>query len=230
MVNNLKVVIAAAGISSRMKGLTNKPYLLLNSRPILTYSLDVFEECSQVDEIIITANPKEIEYCKNEIVQRFGYNKVRKVISGGKQRQDSVWNGLKSLEGEADFVAIHDGARPLLTLELFSMVLAAAEKWGAAVPAVAVHDTLKAIDNNGFIDCTLDRSRIMAVQTPQIFNYNKLMEAYKKAYEEEFASTDDASIFEKYCNRVKIVTGDNKNIKITTPEDLITAEGFLNRG
>jgi len=228
MVNNLRVVIAAAGIGSRMGSTTNKQYLLLNSRPVLTYSLDVFEEFKPVDEIIIVANSRETEYCEKEIVQKYGYKKISKVIAGGKERQDSVWTGLKHLGEATDFVAVHDGARPILTSELLKRVFEAAREWGAAVPGIPVRDTLKIMDKNGFVKHTLDRSSIMAIQTPQIFDYDKLRRAYKKAYEKGFTGTDDASVFENHSGGVKIVSGDYKNIKITTPEDLIIAQGLLN--
>lgn len=229
MVNNLRVVIAAAGTGSRMKSRINKQYMLLNSRPILSYSLDVFEKYEAVDEIVIVANPRDTEYCEKEIVKKFGYRKVKKVIPGGEQRQDSVWAGLMQLNRDTtDYVAVHDGARPLLTSALISDLIRQAEEWGAAIPGVYVRDTLKMVDRDGFVGNTLDRSSTVFIQTPQVFRFQEIYQAYKMALEEGFKSTDDAALFEKYIGRVKVVPGNYNNLKITTPEDLIIAQSLLN--
>ncbi len=228
MANNLRVVIAAAGTGSRMKSRINKQYMLLNSRPILSYSLDVFEKYEAVDEIVIVAHPREIEYCEREIVNKFGYRKVKKVIPGGKQRQDSVWAGLLQLNQDTDYVAVHDGARPLLTLALLDDLIKEAEEWGAAIPGVYVKDTLKMVDRDGFVGNTLDRSSTVFIQTPQVFRFKEIYQAYEMALEEGFKSTDDAALFEKYIGRVKVVPGNYNNLKITTPEDLIIVEALLN--
>ncbi len=228
MVNNLRVVIAAAGTGSRMKSSINKQYMLLNSRPILSYSLDVFEKFEVVDEIVIVAHSRDVEYCEKEIVDKFGYRKVKKVIPGGEQRQDSVWAGLLQLNRDTtDYVAVHDGARPLLTSALLSNLITGAAKWGAAIPGIYVRDTLKMVGQDGFVDHTLDRSRVVFVQTPQIFNFKKIYQAYEMALKEGFTGTDDASLFEKYMGRVKVVPGNYRNLKITTPEDLIIAQALL---
>lgn len=169
MVNNLRVVIAAAGTGSRMKSTINKQYMLLNSRPILSYSLDIFEKHEAVDEIVIVAHPRDIGYCEKEIVGKLGYRKVKKVIPGGEQRQDSVWAGLLQLNrGTTDYVAVHDGARPLLTSALLDDLLKEAREWGAAIPGIYVRDTLKMVDQDGFVGNTLDRSRVVFIQTPQV--------------------------------------------------------------
>lgn len=227
MLDSFRVIVAAAGSGTRMDSKINKQYLLLNSWPVLKYSLDVFEAFAAVSEIIIVANPKETEYCKEEIVEGFGYKKVSQVIAGGKERQDSVWAGLQQLNANTAYVAIHDGARPLLSPELLANILRGAREWGAAVPGILARDTLKTVDNSSFVGETLDRAKIVSIQTPQIFKYCKLCEAYEKAYAEGFWGTDDASLFEKYVGKVKVIPGDHRNIKITTPDDLIIANGFL---
>lgn len=227
MVNNLRVVIAAAGTATRMGSKINKQYLLLKSRPVLAYSLDAFEEFDLVDEIVIVANPMEVEYCEKEIVKKYHYKKVSQVVPGGKERQDSVWTGLKHLRSDTDLVAVHDGARPLLSFKLLEDLLVEAEEWGAAIPGVNPTDTLKVVDRDEFVRQTLDRSSVAAIQTPQIFKYNELLSAYNQAYEEGFTATDDASLFETYIGRVKVVKGDYRNIKITTPLDLKIAEVLL---
>ena len=229
MVNNLRVVIAAAGTGSRMKSKINKQYMLLNSRPVLSYSLDVFEKYEAVDEIVIVAHPRDTEYCEKEIVKKFGYRKVKKVIPGGEQRQDSVWAGLLQLNRDTtDYVAVHDGARPLLTLALLDDLIKEAKEWGAAIPGVYVKDTLKIVDRDGFVGNTLNRSTTVFIQTPHVFRFQELYQAYEMALEEGFKSTDDAALFEKYIGRVKVVPGNYNNLKITTPEDLIIVEALLN--
>jgi 2-C-methyl-D-erythritol 4-phosphate cytidylyltransferase len=227
MVNNLRVVIAAAGTGSRMKSKINKQYMLLNSRPVLSYALDVFENYDAIDEVIIVAHPRDLEYCEREIVGRIGYRKVKKVIPGGEKRQDSVRAGLMELDKDTKYVAVHDGARPLLTSALLTRLLKGAEEWGAAIPGIYARDTLKMVDRDGFVSNTLDRSSVVSIQTPQVFRFDELYQAYKMAYEEGFVSTDDAALFEKYIGRVKVVSGDYQNIKITTPEDLIIAQSFV---
>ncbi|HBK53979.1 MAG TPA: 2-C-methyl-D-erythritol 4-phosphate cytidylyltransferase, partial [Syntrophomonas wolfei] len=180
-VNNLRVVIAAAGSGSRMGGKINKQYILLKSRPLLAYSLDVFEKMELVDEIVIVAQAREIEYCEREVVKRFSYQKVSRVVAGGLERQDSIWAGLEELNSNTDFVAVHDGARPFVTSELIEEVLKEAVRWGAAIPGVAVRDTLKQVDRDNFVRQTLDRSSVFAIQTPQIFRYCELHKAYEYA-------------------------------------------------
>lgn len=229
MVNNLRVVIAAAGSATRMGGKINKQYMLLKSKPVLTYSLDAFEQFEMVDQVVVVANPDEVEYCEREIIKKYGYQKVTGVIAGGKQRQDSVRAGLGFLPEDTDLVAVHDGARPLVSFKMLKDLITEAREWGAAVPGVNVKDTLKSVDRDGFVRQTLDRSIIVAIQTPQVFKYKELAAAYRQAEEEGFTATDDAAIFETYIGRVKVVAGEDSNIKITTPADLKIA-GALLRG
>jgi 2-C-methyl-D-erythritol 4-phosphate cytidylyltransferase len=227
MVNNLRVVIAAAGRGSRMKSSTNKQYMLLNSRPILAYSLDFFEKLDVVDEIVVVTGEKDLVYCEREIIKPFKYKKVSAVITGGKERQDSVWAGLRKLGADTKFVAVHDGARPLLSSSVLYRLLEEAEEWGAAIPGIASKDTLKVVDRDDFVRQTLDRTTVYAIQTPQVFKYEELMAAYQQAQEEDFRGTDDASLFEHFIGRVKVVEGDYNNIKITTPGDMLIAEALL---
>lgn len=230
MVDNLRVVIAAAGTGTRMGGKINKQYLMLNSRPVLCYSLDVFEQMPLVDEVVIVTQASEIDYCQEQIVHRYGYQKVKNVVAGGQERQDSVLAGLQALPADTDYVAVHDGARPLITEELMQNLLEAAREWGAAIPGVLVRDTLKMVDRDSFVSQTLDRSVVTAIQTPQIFQYQELCRAYEYAYRDGLLGTDDASLFEVYVGRVKVVAGSYRNLKITTPEDLIIAEALLKNG
>ncbi|CFX03787.1 Nucleotide-diphospho-sugar transferases [Syntrophomonas zehnderi OL-4] len=227
MASNLRVVIAAAGQGSRMKTRVNKQFILLKTHPVLAYSLDFFEKQDMVDEIVVVTSEKEVDYCQREIVDKFRYRKVSAVLPGGRERQDSVWEGLKHLSPDTDFVAVHDGARPLLSSDVLQRLLNEAREWGAAIPGVASKDTLKMVDKDSFVRQTIDRSMVYSIQTPQVFLYSELREAYQLAYEENYYATDDAALFEKYIGRVKVVAGDYNNIKITTPEDLMIARSLL---
>jgi len=229
MVDNLRVVVAAAGKGSRMGSSFNKQYLLLNGWPVLSYSLDFFERLRVVSQIVVVCAANEVDYCQQEVVKRFNFNKVTAVVPGGQERQDSVWLGLQQLPSDTDLVAVHDGARPLLSAEVIARLVAEAMEWGAAIPGIPSKDTVKLGDRDGFVRQTLDRTSVYAIQTPQVFNFNELLTAYREAREEGFLGTDDASLFERYIGRVKIVTGDYNNIKITTPEDMIVAAALLKR-
>ena len=230
MVSKLRVIIAAAGQGNRMQSSTNKQYLLLNERPVIAYSLDFFDKLDVVDEIVVVTGEKELDYCENEIIKRFKYNKVSAVLPGGAERQDSVWAGLTKLGSDTELVAVHDGARPLLSLAVFLRLLEAAEQWGAAIPGVVCKDTIKVVDKDGFVSQTPDRSTLFAIQTPQVFRYDQLLAAYRQAYQDDFRGTDDAALFEHYIGRVKVVEGDFNNLKITTPGDLVLAKALLGQG
>ncbi len=229
MADNLRVVIAAAGQGSRMGTKTNKQFILLNHQPVITYSLDFFEKQDAVDEIVVVTSAKELDFCRNEIIAGNRYQKVSAVLAGGQQRQDSVWVALQYLGKDTDYVAVHDGARPLLSADVLNRLLEAAEDWGAAIPGVPSRDTVKMINKDSFVRQTLDRNVIYSIQTPQVFKFKELYTAYKYAEEEGFHATDDAALFEKYIGQVKVVEGDYDNIKITTPLDLIIAQTLLTR-
>lgn len=227
MADNLRVIIAAAGVGSRMKNKVNKQYLLLRNRPVLAYSLDFFEQLPEAESVLIVANPAEMTYCEKEIVSKYGYKKVNQIIPGGRERQDSVWNALQQLDNRTEWVGIHDGARPILNVRMVRNLFASARQFGAAVPGIYARETIKRVDESGFVLETLDRKTIVTVQTPQIFRFSSLVQAYEKAYTEGFTATDDASIFEKYAGPVKVVEGIPANIKITTPGDMTIAETLL---
>ncbi|NLV22611.1 MAG: 2-C-methyl-D-erythritol 4-phosphate cytidylyltransferase [Syntrophomonadaceae bacterium] len=229
MADNLRVVIAAAGQGSRMGIKTNKQFIMLNNKPVIAYSLDFFEKQETVDEIVVVTSAKELDYCRFEIIEKNKYQKVSAVLIGGQQRQDSVWTALQYLSEDTDFVAVHDGARPLLSADVLSRLLTAAEEWGAAIPGVPSRDTIKMVNKDSFVRQTLDRNVIYSIQTPQVFKFKELFTAYKYADEEGFYATDDAALFEKYIGQVKVVEGDYDNIKITTPLDLIIVQNLLTR-
>lgn len=226
--HNLKVVaiVPSAGKGERMG--KKKEFLLLGDRPILAHTLKPLEDHSQISEIILVVNEKSIEKCKREIVEKYGFKKVKEVIVGGKERQDSVYNGLKEVKKDCDIILIHDGARPFLTEDLITRSIQEAEKHKAAVVAVPCIDTIKFAQKEKDTALeTLDREYLWMAQTPQTFKYKIILKAYEKAREENFKGTDDASLVERMNQPVKIVRGSYDNIKITTPQDLILAEAIL---
>ena len=222
-------IVLAAGQGKRMQSHVQKQFLLLNGRPLITYALEAFEN-SPVDQIILVAGPDEIRYCQEEIAEKYGFSKVTKVIAGGRERYHSVYEGLKAAEG-AEYVLIHDGARPLLDQEMISRSLEGAKEYGACVVGMPVKDTIKTSGAAGFVESTPDRSALWQVQTPQAFYYPWILEAYKKLFSrEEYQQgvTDDGMVLESMtAHKVKLIEGSYFNIKVTTPEDMAVAEALL---
>ena len=211
------VVIAAAGSSQRMG--EDKLFALLGGRPLLARVIDACEKCSLVSQIVVVVNEKNVERCR-QLVAGEGWSKVTDVCAGGERRQDSVAAGLKRLN-KCDWVVIHDGARPLLTVDLIERGLEAAKETGAAVAAIPVKDTIKVTGDDGIVHQTPPRRNLRAVQTPQVFRVGIITEAYSRANDEV---TDDASLVERLGYKVKLYMGSYDNIKVTTPDDLALAE------
>lgn len=227
MYNGQKVgaVIVAAGKGERMSGI-DKIFTPLGSMPVLAHSVSVFERCELIDQIVIVLSEQSIE-AGQELSLEESWSKVSDFCAGGERRQDSVRNGLELLEG-CEWVLVHDGARPLLEESLITRGLEKAESAGAAVCAVPVKDTIKQTDKTGLVIRTLERENLWAVQTPQVFSYEILKDAYETA-DGDF--TDDAALAEGAGAKVKIYMGSYDNIKITTPQDIIIAQEILkNRG
>lgn len=225
-------IVLAAGNGSRMQTDVKKQYIDINGKPVLYYSLKVFQD-SFVDEIILVTAKEDMEYCKQEIVQKYGFTKVHCVVTGGAERYNSVMNGLRMIK-ECDYVYIHDGARPFVDQEMLERLQRNVEEFGTAVAAIASKDTVKTVDSENFVISTPNRKTIWLVQTPQVFEFGILCEAYERMYSrlqnieiEGVAITDDAMVVENFTNEnVKLVEGSYMNIKITTPEDLLIADGF----
>lgn len=222
----LSLIVAAAGQGKRLGAGSNKVFLPLNDKPILAYTLAVAELSPLINEVLVVTRPEDILRCK-QVVTRGGYRKVREIIPGGAARQDSIFAGLKAIPATTDWVAVHDGARPFLTLELLERVIMAARVTGAAIAALPVKETVKQSDGQGLVTATLERQHLWSVQTPQVFRYDWLMEAYRKANINGWRATDDAALVEKTGKPVKIVPGEEANIKITTPGDLVMARAIL---
>ena len=223
-------VVLAAGSGKRMGTAVHKQYLLIKDRPVIYYTLQAFED-SEVDEVILVTGADEVDYCRKEIVEAYRFKKVRDVVAGGKERYDSVYEGLKALSG-CDYVLIHDGARPLISRTLINANINCVQETKACITAVPAKDTIKVADNKGYVADTPDRSKLWQIQTPQTFSYALVSEAYRKRAEAgDTTVTDDAMVVEKYADHsIYLLKGDYRNIKITTPEDLVIAEAFLNGG
>ena len=220
MTNQQKVgaIIAAAGKGERMGG-TDKMFALLGGKPILARVIDVFNRCQSVGQIVVVVAKQNVVRCQ-QLVAEQGWPRVTEVCPGGERRQDSVAAGLSRLK-DCQWVIIHDGARPLVTEELIQRGLAEARETGAAVAAVPVTDTIKVAGDDRIVRETPSRDTLWAVQTPQVFNFDIITEAYRQASSEV---TDDASLVEQLGYKVKLYMGSYDNIKITTPDDLTLAE------
>ncbi|WP_160678866.1 2-C-methyl-D-erythritol 4-phosphate cytidylyltransferase [Clostridium sp. C8-1-8] len=223
----VSAVIVAGGKGKRMGTDVAKQYINIGGKPILYYAIKAFAECKQIDEIILVTQKDEIQYCKSQIVEKFNLP-VKTIVEAGAERQDSVYNGLNSID-DCDVVLIHDAARPFVTSTIIEKGIKYAEDFGAAAPGVTPKDTIKIKGNDGFSIETPDRNTLFAVQTPQCFKYKMIKDCHEKIRNANIPVTDDTMAFEMFYNKVFLYEGDYKNIKITTPEDLILAEGFVNK-
>ena len=213
------VVIVAAGTGSRMNMGINKQFIKLEGKEIIAYTIEKFYNNSNIEDIVVVVKEDESEFFKKEILDKYNFKNVR-IAYGGKERQDSVYNGLKLLDEKCDVVLIHDGARPFVSDKIIDKSIEEAKEHKAIVVGVPVKDTIKVIDNDKNIVDTPNRSVLWAVQTPQTFDYNILIDAYKDAFKNKFYGTDDAMLVERIGYKVKMLEGSYNNIKITTQEDL----------
>ncbi|AZR74691.1 2-C-methyl-D-erythritol 4-phosphate cytidylyltransferase [Anoxybacter fermentans] len=225
----VSAIIAAAGRGRRMGGKQNKQFLRLGNDMILNLTLQQLDQIEEIKELIVVVGASEVKFCLEEIFAKGNFQTPYRVIAGGKERQDSVRAGLAVLSHTTDYVLIHDGARPLITKELIKNALKTAKEKGTAVLAVPVKDTIKVVDQEGYVKSTPERATLRAVQTPQIFRKDLICAAYEKAEQTGFYGTDDASLVEAMGVPVFLVEGSYENIKITTPEDLLLAEEILRR-
>ena len=222
----VSAVIVSAGNSSRMGGI-NKQFLEIGNMSVIARSINAFQQSSLIDEIVVVTRVADIDAIK-EIVKNYGFSKVSAIVEGGETRQLSVYNGVCACSLKSDFVAIHDGARPLVTEKVIKDTLSVAIECGAATTGVKVNDTLKIVNEQNDIVSTPDRSIMRAVHTPQIFSKNLYIKAVNNVpNSKDF--TDDCMLIEANGGKVKFVDGDYENIKITTPEDVTLAETYLAR-
>ena len=215
-------VIVAAGSASRMGGI-DKVMAPLGGEPMIKRTVQAFQECDAVESIVIVTR-EDLILPIRDLCQQFP--KVRTVVAGGKSRQESVERGLNALDDKVKLVAVHDGARPFVTWQLIDWVIRAANTYGAAAPAIPVKDTIKTVEG-GIVVNTPERAKLRAVQTPQVFDIALLRGALVKAKTDGAEVTDDCSAVERLGMKIKIVEGDEKNIKVTTPMDLKIAEMLL---
>lgn len=220
-------IVLAAGSGKRMNSQVHKQYLIIQDRPVLYYSLKEFQD-SAVDEIVLVVGKGEEEFCRREIVDKYGISKVKAIVEGGKERYHSVFEGLKQTS-DADYVLIHDGARPFVNQDIIRRCMQEAQKYQACVVGMPVKDTIKIADEEGYAKQTPDRKNVWMIQTPQTFSYALIYEAYEEMLKtEDTAITDDAMVLERIKGKKsKLIEGSYRNIKITTPEDLLIANVYL---
>lgn len=220
-------IVLAAGSGKRMNSKVHKQYLIIQDRPVLYYSLKAFED-SAVDEIVLVVGKGEEEFCRKEIVDKYGISKVKAIVEGGKERYHSVFEGLKQTS-DADYVLIHDGARPFVNQDIIRRCMQEVQKYQACVVGMPVKDTIKIADEEGYAKQTPDRKNVWMIQTPQTFSYALIYEAYEEVLKtEDTAITDDAMVLERTKDKKsKLIEGSYRNIKITTPEDLLIANVYL---
>ena len=240
MQNNKNIAIVLAGGSgSRMNSDIPKQYMEIWDKPILYYSLKTFEE-SFIDEIVLVVSEKDLPYCKTNIVDKYNFKKITKIVAGGKERYNSVYNGLQAISSDENNqkitpntnIFIHDGARPCVTIEILEKCLETVKKTRACVVAVPVKDTIKIVDEKGYAVSTLDRNSLWQIQTPQVFSYEVIKNAYDSLMHLVTIKgiTDDAMVVEHYSNiKVKMVEGSYDNIKVTTQGDIEILKNYFQK-
>ena len=234
-------IVPAAGLGKRFGPGTNKPFQTLGGKPLITLSLQALQGVSEITEIIPALKPEDMEPGQ-KIIEEFGLSKIQRIAPGGRERQDSVYNGLKLIEDKNCLVLIHDGVRPLIEKALIENAIKEMLSQPALSPAVDIGGKLNRVDGvvlavpvkdtiketeGGIIIKTLKRSALWAIQTPQVFLYGSIAAAYDRAMHEGFYSTDDAALIERYGGKIKVVMGSYVNLKVTTPEDICIAEALL---
>lgn len=209
-----------------MKAGLSKQFLPIEGKPVLYYTLSVFESSPFINEIVVVLSREDRKLAEERIFSRFSFKKISSLVDGGSERKDSVYNGLKAVQQDTDFVIIHDGCRPFVTDGMIEDSLSAAKKTGGAIVAVPLRDTLKK-EKQGYIEKTVSREGLWQAQTPQTFRYPLLLQAYQSALKNKLSVTDDAMLLEQMGLPVSMVPGSLFNIKITLPEDLLLAEMIL---
>ncbi|MDP5276856.1 2-C-methyl-D-erythritol 4-phosphate cytidylyltransferase [Chengkuizengella axinellae] len=226
--SNLGVVIVSAGKGTRMRTKQSKQYIELQNKPILVHTLEQFQKISEIEHIHVVVGADDVKLVKS-YVEQYHLHKVACVIAGGKERQDSVYEGLLSFPETIEWVMIHDGVRPFVKEEHILSCLRKAEEKGAAVLAVPVKDTIKMVNEKKEVLSTPDRKQLWAIQTPQVFGLKELKKAHDYAREQKILGTDDAMLMETVGASIHVVPGDYQNIKITTPDDLEFAQFILSK-
>ncbi len=222
----VSALIVAGGVGSRMGTDIPKQFLELSGKPVIAYTVEAFEKSDFIDEIVIVTLEEYIVYCK-DIMESFGFSKVKKIISGGDTRQKSVFKGLNEITGE--YVLIHDGVRPFVRNDIIKNCVDTVTGGYACAVGVKVTDTLKVVDDSNIITSTPDREYMYLIQTPQAFCTDDIIQAHKLAEQDGFFGTDDAVLYERLGKKVKVVEGDYSNIKITVPIDISIMEAYIEK-
>ncbi len=222
------VVIVAAGTGSRMNADINKQFIKLNDKEVIVHTIEKFYNNKNINDIVVVIREDEQEYFNENIINKYKFNNI-KIAYGGKERQDSVYNGIKKLDDNCDVILIHDGARPFVTNSIIENAINEAKQHNAVVVGVKVKDTIKVVGENGNVIDTPNRSYLWSVQTPQVFKCDVITKAYEDAYNNNYYGTDDAMLVERIGYDIKMVEGSYDNIKITTPEDLNFGEQILKK-
>lgn len=216
----IKVIIPASGTGERFGGRIPKQFLKIDEKEIIAHTLEKFNSIKLIDEIIIST---KLEYFVklSTIIKKYNLRKVKKIVEGGKRRQDSVYNALLNSEcKEDDLILIHDAVRPFISSKKIRELISEAKKEKCVIPGLPVSETIKRADDKNFVEETIDRDNLWSVQTPQAFSFDILMKSFEKAYKENFTGTDESAIVEKAGYKVKMIDGERRNIKITTKRDL----------
>ena len=223
-------IFPAAGQSKRMNlnSSINKNFLNIEGKPLIVHTLLTFSQSTTIDNLIVAVSPNEM-YIFRKMVEGVKNLKPLQIVAGGSERQYSIANALKVLSDDTDIVLVHDAARPLVSIKTIDEVVEAAKVYGGAIAAVPVKDTIKVVDTESFVTDTPPRASLVAVQTPQGFKRDILLKAYAQAEHDNFLGTDDASLVERIDVKVKVVMSDYRNIKITTPEDILIAKTLFNK-
>jgi 2-C-methyl-D-erythritol 4-phosphate cytidylyltransferase len=219
-------IVLAAGRSTRMGGDTNKQFIEVHGKPLLYYALRAFEQCAAVDAVVMVRHQDYAEQTR-DLVTRHGFGKVRAYTVGGVERQNSVWNGLAACDPATDIVAVHDGARPLVTPELIAATVESARQFGTGIAATKVVDTIKEANDDKTVVRTVDRTKLWAVQTPQTVQYRLLQEAYGRVLADGIVVTDEAAAVERLGRQVHLVNTPFLNLKVTTRGDLAVVTALL---
>ena len=219
-------VIVAAGKGKRMGTEISKQFLPLGGKEILAQTVQKFEKAKNIRDIILVTGADSLQDVQ-EMAQEYGWEKIVSIVAGGKERQDSVWNGLQQVAADTEIILIHDGVRPFVTEDILNISIETALEMGGCVAGVPAKDTIKVCDGENIAIATPDRNALWQIQTPQTFRKERIVKAYEQAKEDGFVGTDDASFAEHCGYPVKVIMGSYRNIKITTKEDLIIGEAFL---
>jgi 2-C-methyl-D-erythritol 4-phosphate cytidylyltransferase len=222
-------IVLAAGKGARMKAGMNKQFIQLNGKPLLAHTLEVFQNCKLIDNIILVAGKEELQLCREEIIDTYGFDKVDKLVAGGSERQQSVYNGITQLGDSCEIVVIHDGARPVIKADIIERCIEGARTYGAVSAGMPAKETVKLLDSEGFVEYTPSRERVWVTQTPQAFRREIIREAHEAAIHKGITGTDDAYLVESLGLKVRMLECSYENIKVTTPEDIILAEIILKK-